>query len=203
MKCVLVTGIGCGGTSAVAGVIHKMGCPMYVEGHSHDHPDSGAGLYEDECLYGQLYQMTPETIAAVRQVIQTHRRDPYGFKNTLLGRALPWVVPLVQDARDEPRVVVVHRTLVSSIEGRMAGRCCVPFGRQYSREEAGQWAVDEKIALLQSVRTVEAWGVPTLHLSFEHLLADPATQIERLAAFLGLEATEEALAHVKPKLVHY
>lgn len=201
---VAVTGIGCGGTSAWAGIAHKLGCQMYLPGHSNKHPMSGAGLYEDKCLYGQLYHMTPETLAHVRQVLHTHRQPSiYGFKNTLLGAALPWVIPLVQEQGDEPYVVAVHRTLVASVEGRMAGRCCVPFGKQYSREEAERWAMDAKAAMLQGVKTVQAWGVPTLHVSFEHLLTDPQTNVARLAEFLDVDVTEEALAHVQPRLVHY
>jgi len=203
-KVCLCAGIGCSGTSAVAGIIHKLGCPMYLPGHSNTHPMSGAGLYEDKCLYGQLYHMTPETLAHMRQVLHTHRRPAaYGFKNTLLGQALPWVVPLAQEQGDEPYVVVVHRTLVASIAGRMAGRCCVPFGKQYGREEAERWALDAKMAMLQGVKTVQAWGVPTLHLSFEHLLANPQAGVTQLAEFLGLAVTQEALGHVEPGLVHY
>lgn len=200
MSACLVTGLGCGGTSAVAGVVHKLGFPMYLEGHSADHPDSGAGLYEDRCLYGVLQRMTPEAMEHVKEVFRTHRRERYGFKNTLLGKALPWVIPLVPDT---PHVVAVHRTLVSSIEGRMAGRCCVPFGKTYTREEAERWAVQAKIEYLKGVQAVESWGVTTHHVSFEHLLSSPAAEIGRLAEWLGVEVTSEALEHIQPKLTHY
>jgi len=203
MQCVLVCGQGCGGTSAVAGVVHKLGYPMYLPGHSGKHPDTDAGLYEDACLYGALYRMTPETLERVRDVIRTHRRERYGFKNTLLGQALPWVVPLVREAGDDVKVVCVHRTLMSCARGRAEGRCCVPFGRTYPLDEAVQWAMEAKVSLLRGVMTVAEWSVPTYHLSFEHLLEDSEAEVKRLAAFLGADVTDDALEHVRPGLAHY
>jgi len=199
-RAVLVTGIGCGGTSATAGVVHKLGFPMHLPGHSGKHPMSGAELYEDRCLYGAFYDMTPDSMAHVKEVIRTHRKERYGFKNTMLGQALPWVVPLFDD---DVTVIAVHRSLVSSVRGRMAGRCCVPFGKTYTREEAERWAVDAKTAFLKGVRTVRDWGVPVYHMSFEHLLADTEEEVERLAGFLGVPVTQEALVHCEPELVHY
>lgn len=203
MECVLCVGQGCGGTSSAAGVVHKLGFPMYLEGHSGKHPEWDADLYEDKCLYGVFYRMTPDGVEHVRKVVRTHRRERYGFKNTMLGQALPWVVPIVREFDDEVKVVSVHRTLVSCVEGRMAGRCCVPFGKQYSREEAEAWALEARVSLLKGLQTVKDWSVPVLHVSYEHLLSQPEVEVGRVATFLGVDVTGEAVAHVRPDMAHY
>lgn len=200
MNCALIVGQGCGGTSAVAGVVHKLGVPMFAPGHSYDHPATGAGLYEDECLYGLFHNMTPNAVEAIKEVITTHRREWYGFKNTLLGQALPWVVPLFEDT---VYVVAVYRTLMSCARGRAAGRCGLMMGKTYSMDEAVEWAIEAQMGLLRGIQTVQNWGVPVHHLSFEHLISDPESNIQGIADFLQLPVTDEALAHVKPKLVHY
>jgi len=146
--------------------------------------------------------MTPESLSHVWTVLGTHRREKYGFKNTLLGQALPWVVPLIRQIGDEVSVVAVHRTLLSCAYGRAAGRCGVPFGKTFPLEEAIQWAIEAKMSLLRGVLTVQNWGIPVHHLSFEHLLDDPEAEIGKIAEFLGVDVTEEALAQVKPELVH-
>ena len=195
----LVVGIGCSGTSCVAGVAHKLGVPMHLPGHSNVHPMTGAGLYEDECFYGLFAQQpTPSRIERAKKLIAQHERDVWGLKNTKLGAALPWFLPLVGEAR----VIAVHRTLVACAMGRAEGKCAIPFGKTYAWGDACEWAVNAKSAMLAGVSRAAERGVAVHHVSFEHLIARPEREVVRIADFLVLDATDEALAHVRPELKH-
>ena len=154
-------------------------------------------MYEDQCFYG-LFGETPANLDLAAREVERHRQEPYwGLKNTMLGRSLPWFLPLVHD---EPKVIVVHRTLVASIYGRMKGNCAAVIGQRSSWADACQWAVKAKIELLDGVRRVSERGVDVFHLSFEHLVAEPDVYIEMLAEFTGLPITEEAVEHIQPEL---
>jgi len=187
----LVTGIGASGTSCVAGCLHKMGVSMGL--HLSTHP-AGFDLYEDTCLHGIFGLPEPKQRMALRRYALTHFRSdgPFGAKNTLLWKSFPWSLNMLRDMGHEPRVVVSHRTFERSVRGRMEGRC--PPGRFYDRDEATAWAVEAYLGLLSSLYGIQD---PVLHVSYETLLEDPAGEVGRLAAFAGVDVTDEAIAHVR------
>jgi len=79
----------------------------------------------------------------------------------------------------------------------------VPIGKRYSWADASRWAVRAKLEMLEGVATAEDRGVDVYHVSFEHLIAEPEKYVDIIATWLGLDVTEEALAHVRPGLKHY
>lgn len=198
-RAVLVCGIGGSGTSAVAGALHLMGCPMGHEAHFRRHP-AGFALYEDQEFYGAFRQQGRMAEDALRALIAAHQRDPvWGWKNTLTVKAFPWLIPLLRDLGNEPRVVAVHRTLTASIHARVRGRC--PPGRCYQRAEAEAWAVRALRLYAEALDVVQSAQLCRVHhVGYEDVMADPQLEVERLAgvAFEGLSPpdTTAAMAHI-------
>jgi hypothetical protein len=198
-RCILVCGIGCSGTSAVAGVLHKAGCPMHLPGHSSRRPE-GVGYFEDRCFYG-AFRGPPDH--DVRNLFAAHQQPPlWGLKNTLLAKSLHWVIPMLADIGVDSRIVAVHRELTASIQGRVMGKC--PPGQAYLRRDAEDWAIQAQITYMAGLQSV---NVPIHHVGFAALVKDPAGQVERLLEFAffatGLTPDrEKAISHVRPELKH-
>lgn len=189
-RTVIVTGIGGSGTSALAGCLHKMGCSMGK--HLARHP-AGFDLYEDACLYGVFGLPEKDMRRVLTSYALTHADgDVWGWKSTLAWKAAPLLPDLYAKLGHEVRIVISHRTFRASVRARMEGRC--PPGQTFTEAEATGWALR---ALGGMTRIVQRATCPVLHVSYEDLLADPASEVARLARFAGLEATEEAIAHVR------
>lgn len=188
---VIVTGIGASGTSMIAGCLHKMGCPMGK--HLAQHP-AGFELYEDSCLYGVFRLPEKRMRTALTSYAVTHAagQELWGLKHTLAWKAFSFLPELYRGLGDEVRVVVSWRTLGASIRARMEGRC--PPGQTYSLQEATDWAMRASHGLLASL--MELTDTPVLHLSYEHVLDDPAGELLRLGQFVGTKVTLEALEHI-------
>ncbi len=200
-RAILVCGIGGSGTSAVAGALHLMGCPMGHEAHFRRHP-AGFALYEDQEFYGAFRQQGRRAEDALRTLIAAHQRDPvWGWKNTLTVKAFPWLIPLLRDLGNEPRVVAVHRTLMASVRARMEGRC--PPGQCYLRTEAEAWAVRAMRLYAEALDVVQSAQLCRVHhVGYEDLIADPMGEIMRLGVFVfeGLDVLPDsaaAIGHIK------
>lgn len=179
MRAILVCGIGCSGTSAVAGALHAMGCPMGHEAHMGTHP-AGFALYEDAEFYG-IFQRGNE--GAIRRVILRHAREPiFGWKNTLTWKALDWLPEFFDLLNWEMRIVACHRAALESARGREYGRC--PPGVTFTREDAEYWmlkALNEYSGALLEVLNYHP--VPLYHIQYERLIRDPTVEVQALAAF--------------------
>lgn len=214
-RCVLVLGVGCSGTSATAGALHHLGCPMGRESHLSHRPEH----YEDRCFYEQFHatQDDVQHRTHYRLLFKRHRIEPiWGFKNTLTYKALPWLLDAIRDWGDDPYCVAVHRTFGASIKGRMQGKCGQYIGEYadseanfFTRPAAEVWGVEALAGYWQALAGVVAQGAPLYHVSFEYLVTDPGWEIARLArfAFDGLEdRTPEqfaaAVGHIDIEMVH-
>lgn len=206
-----VVSIGCSGSSAVAGMLHELGCPMGHETHLQVHP-GGFPLFEDFEFYGVFAKAQP-TLPwrnRLRQLFEAHRQEPvWGWKNTLTVSCLPWIIPILEGLGDEVRVVAVHRTLAACAKGRAAGRC--PPGVKYSEEEAWCWAVEASRVMYEALSTVQRCELaPILHLGFEDVVAHPQEAAQKLRSFVfagsgwwpDAGAFEAAAAHVRLSLKH-
>lgn len=193
MRTVLVLGIGASGTSAVAGALHKMGCPMGLDGHL----DAGEH-YEDVCFYGAF----DASLSYLKRLIEIHTQAPiWGWKNTLTIKAIPELYPLLEG----PRVVAVHRMLTASVRGRRDGRC--PPGVHYSQGQAERWAVEAMNEYTRALGATYKAGVPLLHVGFEDLLEVPERVIVKVADFAfeerpSEELIQKAIDHIEPGRIH-
>ena len=195
---IAVCGIGCSGTSAVAGVLHESGCPMHLPFHSRTRP-SGVGYYEDACFYCVFQEWNDQR---VKGLLQRHEQPPlWGLKHTLLAKSLLSIIPLLHEMDNEVRVVAVHRELTATIAGRMAGKC--PPGRTFSQGEAEAWAVQAQLEYMKALPSV---SVPIHHVGFADLIANPPEAIDKLLAFVytgvgGADVDRDAaIKHVRPEL---
>jgi len=186
-RAVLVCGIGASGTSAVAGTLHAMGCPMGHEAHTGRHP-AGFSLYEDVEFYGVFER---GDVGEIKRVILRHARAPvFGWKNTLTWKALDWLPDFFGVLNWDVRIVACHRMALASALGRQEGRC--PPGRYYSRDEAQRWMLEALHGY-----TGALLGLPDAtavrHVQYEWLLNDPATEVEALARFVfdGLDVVPD------------
>lgn len=174
-RSILVLGIGCSGTSATAGVIHKLGVPMGLPGHLQKHP-AGFDLFEDRCFYGQ----TCKDPTLFEKTWREHRREPiFGIKNTILGLQLEWILPIIKNLGDEPRAVVVHRQALASMEGRAVGKC--PPGETFSQKKAIRWWLQATEKLTGQLLSTD---VMAMHIQFEGLLKDPCYYTRKIAEFV-------------------
>lgn len=194
-RVVLVCGIGCSGTSATAGVIHKLGIPMGLEGHMGDHP-KGFGLYEDSCFYDVWNDK-----GKFRFQYEQHRQESiFGIKNTIMGLHLDWVLPIIQYCGDDPYLVVSHRQLLDSVAGRVNGKC--PPGQYYDYRSSLEWALRATQLLYSQLLETD---IPVFHIQFEGLLQDPKIHVEQIRDFvfdgMDIEPTSdqmfEAIEHIR------
>lgn len=197
MRAVVVTGIGCSGTSAVAGALHKMGCPMGHEGHLGRHP-AGFGLYEDAEFYGAFSTKDEGRRMELGRLLLRHAREPvWGIKNTLAWKALDWLPEWFEALNWELCVVAVHRAVLDSMRGRCEGRC--PPGAFYSQVEAERWMLQALHGYTGALLAIQA---PTYHVQYEELIAHPERIVGSLASFVfhKLDATPDVdagIAHIE------
>jgi tetratricopeptide (TPR) repeat protein len=190
---IVVLGPRCGGTSAVAGVLHQLGVYLGSEFVSNDRePDNS---WEDARLSqlcrsafderSQGLRMDPDSFRASflgwadehsRAAHRAGRRP--GAKDPLLCLAVGWiidagvpVVPVVVDRPFDDVVASLNRLGV--------------FGDEWERAES--------TAHLINIRDRALAGTATVNVDFEALRATPGDVIRRLADELGLEVTDEQL----------
>lgn len=205
-KCVLVVGIGCSGTSALAGVVHKLGCPMGRHGHLTYHSVSNHPLFEDRCTYGLFTNPRPygDWVDAFHDFIIKHQRRPlWGFKNTMTINALPWAINHLRAFGDDVCIVASHRRIDKSIDGRKKGKC--PPGVYYDLPAATLWGLRATADYYSALATIEEAGIaPIYNVQYEELMDDTAEQVQNVAEFLfsGIDEYSEenlwsAIEHVE------
>jgi hypothetical protein len=173
----------------IAGCLHKMGISM--GSHFSQHP-AGFSLYEDICLYGAFGLPQRKMRSRIIRYEAIHdSTGAWGFKNTLAWKSFSFLPELMRSLGHTLQIVVSHRTFMASVRARAAGRC--PPGQVYSHDEATDWALRALNAMTMAVRLVDC---PVLHVSYEDVIEDSHGQIQRLAHFVGVEATKEAIEYV-------
>jgi hypothetical protein len=165
---------------------------MGKDGHLAVHP-RGYPLYEDTCFYG-VWDDPGRFIS----IWKAHRREtPFGLKNTYLGLHLDWIVPLIKQVGDVPRAIMVHRTAMDSIRGRVAGKC--PPAEP--PDKATFWWLR---AMRMHADNLLKTTIPVAHVGYEDLMADPEQSVHDIARFVfdGFaqkptdEQIEDAINHV-------
>jgi hypothetical protein len=189
---IVVLGPFCGGTSAVAGVLHHLGVFMGTAFYLHHPPYEPPDTWEDLGLAelcrrafsepgGQFHMDAASFEAELRRWANDHRRTARiarrrpGAKHPSLCLA----VDFIQDAWDPVLPVVVDRPtadVVASLNRR-------------------KWWWNEQNRITTTARLIEARDraldhAATIRVEFEALRAMPALVIRRLADELCLEVTQ-------------
>jgi tetratricopeptide (TPR) repeat protein len=190
---IVVLGARCGGTSAVAGVLHHLGVFMGTEFSlayrelTQSWEDSGlrqlcARAFSEP---GDRLQMDARSLEAkLRGWADQHRRTARAARQRPGAKdpCLCLAVDFIRDAWGPIVPVVVDR----------------PFEKVVASLNRIGWLPDdqeraESTTRLIAARDVALAGTPTVRVDFEALRASPAVVIRRLADELGLEVTEAQL----------
>jgi len=195
-RCILVLGTGRSGTSAVGGVLYKLGVWM-GDGFVQRDQTNPWGTFEDAELFYITRQMKsgivkPETYKP--QIERRNQRPLWGWKDPGLVWTLEHAMPYFEDVR----AVVCHRP---------AGACIASARKAYNwgKAQAEGWfeAVFDQLDHWQT--EFEMLGVPVLDVAFEQLMGNQKLAVRELAAFaydgLDLEPTSKqvrsAERHIK------
>ncbi len=168
-------GVSRGGTSAVAGVMKRLG--VYI---GEDLPNN----YEDPDFVGKPPPKMKETIAARNAAFPV-----WGWK---FPSAANYLENLMGDLVN-PHLIIVHRDLVATMKAHL---------RWHKRTQ--QFSVHE-ILLQQQRNwfLAERWQVPTALVSYEKAILTPKMFVNEMATFLGMprpnkEAMAEMIAFLEP-----
>lgn len=184
-----------GGTSCTAGVFHALGIDMgsnfaHLPHGTSKHPST----FEDATLCGLMPSMVPspiihpnhypkpfashDTIAAALGEYLAPRPKPCGMKHTGLALILPVLKSL------GVRLVDVRRPKADVIA-------------TLSRRPA--WQGKDIGAYIDTVNRHKDEATFDLFVDYPDLMASPSTEVNRIANWLGVPATREAIEHVKGK----
>ena len=198
---IVVLGVRCGGTSAVAGVLHHLGVFMGTEFSlaSRELTESWEELGLHQLCSrafsepGDQLQMDPGVFQAKLQSWAQDHRQAAGMAGRQPGAKDPCLclaVDFIRDAWGPIVPVVVDRPIAKVVE---------------SLNRLG-WLPDEQeraesTARLFAARDTALVGMATVKVDFEELRATPEVVIRRLAAELGLGATQDQIAAATDSVV--
>jgi len=194
-RCILVLGTGRSGTSAVGGMLYHLGVWM-GDGFVQRDATNPWGTFEDAELFfitRQLRSGVARPIAYQKPIEQRNQRPIWGWKDPGLIWTLDHALPYLEDVR----AVVCHRP---------GGQCIQSARKAYnwSKAQAEGWfeaAFDELDAWITEL---DLRMIPTLHLTWSDVVANPKAAVKELAAFAfeGMEPPDSkqmkrAERHVK------
>ena len=171
MRKILILGAGRCGTSAVAQVLHKLGCSMGDEFHPHNERSDPYGTWEDK----ELTELT-NTVAkgetssdGYKELVQKRNHRMWGFKTPKLVYTAQFLWPLMDDVR----IIAVFRNPADIINSAMKAY-------YIGRRQANSWYSQSSAAF--AARLAEFNG-PILRVDFEDLLQNPAAHVRNIMHF--------------------
>jgi hypothetical protein len=199
MKCgVIVLGQGRTGTSAVAGVLYRLGVFM-GDSLSHNWEDSKL-MRLHEAMIGDWKNPRLDAkpcLDKYREFFADRQHyDLWGVKDPRLCFTFPVLVSLLQPKTDDVKVVVTSRPMRSII----ASLACYPGVK--SHREAWRIAELYSRALSQAIAKIPA-GWPSLTVKYNDLVDAPQENVIHIADFIGVQVTNKAVKVVKPALRHH
>jgi len=169
---VIIIGTPRGGTSAVAGVVHRLGIPM-----GENLPNN----YEDQ-------DFIPANRSNFRSVIaaRNEQHTTWGFKFPNAGS---YLADFAEDFTN-PVLIIVERDAAASLK------------RIMRRQKAPAMDVMAGILKrkLDNARLAESLQWPLLYVSYEKLVQYKSSAITELADFLNQNVTPEQVASIEPFL---
>ena len=179
-RCILVLGTGRSGTSAVGGMLYKLGVWM-GDGFVGRDQTNPHGTFEDAELFYTTRQMRSGIVlpeAYGPQIARRNQRPVWGWKDPALVFTLEHALPYFEDVR----AVFVHRP---------AGGCIASARKAYNwgKEQAEGWYDAVFDRLNAWMVELEERDVPVLHLQWWDVLESPKDAVKALAAF-AYEGTE-------------
>lgn len=180
-RCILVLGTGRSGTSAVSGILHKLGCSMGTQFVPSD-SNNPIGTFEDFEFFQANQQVIDGKISPqeLRPILQERAKNRvWGLKGLKLVHTVQYIIPILQELGCDIRIVVCRRNRAETINSFMRAS---HRGRTLSEK----W-YDESITAL-AARLLEYRG-HKLEIWFEDLLEDPRGHTRALMhyVFEGLE----------------
>lgn len=181
-RTVLVIGTARSGSSAVAGALHHLGCPM---GRRFFPETTGAYInYEDRTLCGLTVLERWDKLR--RLIAAWNRRHPrWGYKHWTVLKHLDTVIRLVRN----PHVVSVWRDPVAVLTKQLDIRREDPLQEWLHIVNMTRRQLD-----VTDLLAGQLVPVPHLLVSYERLLEFPEAGTRALAAFAGLDPDEETMA---------
>jgi len=208
MTAIMVLGQGRSGTSAVAGVLHYLGVYM-GQGLLPSTQDNAKGSFEDARFHrfnlqfvgGDVMNPRPNPAnmapwgrsALLDLVTEMDRHEIWGLKAPLICFTFRLVLPFLPNPTYIIHTLRAREHIVDSV-ARVEGMGAVL--------EAARIVNRYETALLEA-RAIVPPDWPQLYVAYDRLVEEPAEQVERIAAFVGLPVTKEAIDFVDPKLRHW
>jgi hypothetical protein len=194
-RCVLVVGTGRSGTSAVAGVLHRLGVDMGENFVGAD-ANNKYGTYEEidffvnhraymDGQFDDFWDWLPQYITK-----RTEKSPVWGIKEPLLVHTFPKIASMVEN----PIVVFVHRNRDASI-------LSYEYAYRTRYSEAVKWYEENFQAFEQNRAEWDGWKIS---LDFEDLCEAPEQMVHWLAkTFDGVEPPSDrqisdAVEHIRP-----
>jgi len=196
---VAVIGLHRSGSSALAGVLHKLGVHLGNQLGGYE-PTGGFEAVTLAHLCERAYPFPSTTLAVpreqlmreLRDFIHEKRREAY-WKNTITGGKYPHLCAMGDELReicgDALRVIHIDRPIDESIHS-LKKRAAKETGwlriTDDQAEAVQRWLWERKTAFLAEVEH--------LTIEFDDLRTNPATQIERIIDHIGVEPTDTQIA---------
>ncbi len=172
-RSVLVIGVPRSGTSCVAGVLHHLGVPM-GERVIPANRWNPRGFFHD-IDFEVAFAAGAD---AVRELIRRRKELPLWGLNT--RRTADWI-----HLFPAPLVILTRRPHAASLES---------WKKMQGGGDLAAWDAKNRHAVA---------GLPTLVVDYDAIVDDPAGEVAKVAGFVGLVVTPEAVAFVTPDLRHH
>ncbi len=201
MTCIVVIGPPRSGTSAVAGVLHNLGVPMY-QGELGISGKNSKGYFEDSAFNRFHHYVIDKKLKepVVVPLSQQYRNEYERLVASRVGQPL-WGVkdprlcfafPLLhQYVGDDMKMILTHRERDSVVRS-MADFWTLGY------EQAGEIA-DKYL----KARSALYFDAPFLWVNYDALLNNTEAQVKRLAEFAGARENVNAIRFIDGSLRHY
>jgi len=199
-RCIIVLCTGRDGSSAVGGMLHKMGVHMGDEFEDPGIRVTPFGSYEDK----ELHKVTDGVLKGTRSPDdyrpyvqkQCSKHEVWGIKHPSLVHTAHYIIPMIQEAGHEVRMVVTIREPALIVNSFMRAWY---HGRIYAEKWYSQ------VSSLRAARMLETPAIPKIQIHYDDIHNNPGLQAARLAqfAFEGIRDADEKIvlkgaAHISP-----
>lgn len=186
---VIILGRGRCGTSGLAGAIDRMGIPFAGVKEKSFSGGVLRGYYEKEDVSNFTKKHIGSDQLKEGEPPDEFKEDFKKFKGKgLKSHRLIWLIPWI--LKEDPRTKIIYCTRDIKKQTKSINIACWNGRRSFKKIKQSIEDYD---------KAVKELGVDYLEVRFEDLLAKPTKEIERVAEYLGVKPTKEAIKFIKPK----